>query len=287
VPVVAGVFLHEVLPHPPHRDGLVPERERVVQRRALQRGVDSPAFGPVALEVPRGGGRVCLGEVRVRGIGVVIQVGYLLTAEGLPDPPALGVAQMPDQAEQRGAGRASRGACPVRVRCGAPDSPASARRRVRSRSRRQAMPGFGPDASELSGPRRAACHNSGAHVAGLPALWKAHHWRTPLTRGGWHRWHEPGCPGTGVGSQEKRPRRGSGRAGTHPVASPAPLPENCWHHVNAPRQCPGAGNPADAGDQVWFGLGDETGHDVEWAVASGDLRQPVLDAHGQAIGCGG
>ncbi len=51
VPVVARVLLHEVLPHPPHRGGLLPERERVVQLRALQRGIDRPALGPVALEV--------------------------------------------------------------------------------------------------------------------------------------------------------------------------------------------------------------------------------------------
>ena len=35
------------------------------------------------------------------------------------------------------------------------------------------------------------------------------------------------------------------------------------------------------------GLGDETGHHVEWAVAFGDLRQSVLDAHGQTIRCRG
>jgi hypothetical protein len=37
---------------------------------------------------------------RVRGIGAVVQVGYLLAAEGLPDPSALGVAHVPDQAEK-------------------------------------------------------------------------------------------------------------------------------------------------------------------------------------------
>jgi hypothetical protein len=40
------------------------------------------------------------------------------------------------------AGRASRGASRARVRCGVPDNPPNARRRVRSRSRRQPMPGF-------------------------------------------------------------------------------------------------------------------------------------------------
>ena len=100
VPVVARVLLHEVLPHPPHRGRLLPEREGVVQLRALKRGIDGPAFGLVALVVLLGAGRVCLFEVRVRGIGAVVQVGYLLTAEGLPDPPALGIAHVPDQAEQ-------------------------------------------------------------------------------------------------------------------------------------------------------------------------------------------
>ena len=96
MPVVARVLLHEVLPHPPHRGGHLPERECVVQLRALQCGIDGPALGPVDLEVLLGAGRVCLCEVRVRGIGAVVQVGYLLTAEGLPDPPALGVGQVPD-----------------------------------------------------------------------------------------------------------------------------------------------------------------------------------------------
>ena len=36
-----------------------------------------------------------------------------------------------------------------------------------------------------------------------------------------------------------------------------------------------------------LGLGDETGHHVEWAVAFDDLRQSVLDAHGQTIRCRG
>src|SRR6202042_704091 len=35
----------------------------------------------------------------------VVQVGYLLTTVGLPDPPALGVAHVPDQPEQREARR--------------------------------------------------------------------------------------------------------------------------------------------------------------------------------------
>src|SRR3984957_4880398 len=101
VPVVARVLLYEVLQHPPHRHGLVLEREGVVQLRAVQRGINGTALGPVALEVLLGTGRVNLLEVRVRGIGAVVQVGYLLTAEGLPDPSALGVAHVPDQAEQR------------------------------------------------------------------------------------------------------------------------------------------------------------------------------------------
>ena len=58
MPVVPRVPLHEVLPHPPHRDGLLPEREGVVQLRALQRGIDGPALGPVALEVLLGAGRI-------------------------------------------------------------------------------------------------------------------------------------------------------------------------------------------------------------------------------------
>src|ERR1700756_2550072 len=48
-----------------------------------------------------------------------------------------------------GASRASRGASPARVRYGAPDSPLNARCRVRSRSPRQPMPGFVPDASDF------------------------------------------------------------------------------------------------------------------------------------------
>ena len=60
VPVVARVLLHEVLPHPPHRGGLLPERDRVVQLQALQRGIDGLALGPVALEVLLGAGRVGL-----------------------------------------------------------------------------------------------------------------------------------------------------------------------------------------------------------------------------------
>ena len=98
--VVARVLLHEVLPHPPHRGGLLPERECVVQLRAPQRGIDGPALGPVALEVLLGTSRVSLVEVRVRGIGAVVQVGYLLIPVGLPDPPAFGVAHVPDQSEQ-------------------------------------------------------------------------------------------------------------------------------------------------------------------------------------------
>lgn len=47
------------------------------------------------------------------------------------------------------------------------------------------------------------------------------------------------------------------------------------------------GNPAHTGDQMRLGLGDETGHHVEWAIAFDDLRRPVLDTHWQAIRCGG
>jgi len=47
---MARVLLHEVLPHPPHGGGLLPERECVVQLRAVQRSIDGPALGPVALE---------------------------------------------------------------------------------------------------------------------------------------------------------------------------------------------------------------------------------------------
>src|SRR5579859_3974678 len=101
VPVVACVLLYEVLQHPPHRHRHELEREGVVQLRAVQRGINGSALGPVALEVLLGAGRVNLFEVRVRGIGAVVQVGYLLTADGLPDPSALGVAHVPDQAEQR------------------------------------------------------------------------------------------------------------------------------------------------------------------------------------------
>ena len=57
--------------------------------------------GPVVREVLLSAGRVGLFEVRVRGIGAVVQVGHLLTPVGLPDPPALVVAHVPDQAEQR------------------------------------------------------------------------------------------------------------------------------------------------------------------------------------------
>ena len=70
------------------------------QLRALQRGVDGPALGPVALKVLLGASRVCLFEVRIRGIGAVVEVGHLLTPVGLPDPPALGVAHVPDEPEQ-------------------------------------------------------------------------------------------------------------------------------------------------------------------------------------------
>jgi len=66
---VARVFLHEMLPHPPNRDGLLPEGKGVVQRGTLQRGIDGAALGPVAPKVPLGGGWVCLLEVRVRGSG--------------------------------------------------------------------------------------------------------------------------------------------------------------------------------------------------------------------------
>src|SRR5690348_13883093 len=88
VPVVARVLLHEVLPHPAHRDGLLAEGEGLVQLRALQRGIDGPALGPVAREVLLGAGRAGLFEVRVRGIGSVVQVGHLLSPVGLPDPSA-------------------------------------------------------------------------------------------------------------------------------------------------------------------------------------------------------
>src|SRR6516225_12455888 len=101
VPVVPCVLLHEVLPHPAHRDGLLAQGECVVQVRALERGIDGPALSPVALKVLLGYGWAGLFEVRVRGNGAVIQVGHLLTPVGLPDPPALGVAHVPDQPEQR------------------------------------------------------------------------------------------------------------------------------------------------------------------------------------------
>src|SRR6202012_5434550 len=38
--------------------------------------------------------------IGVGGIGAVVQVRDLLAAKGLPDPPAFGVAQVPDQTEQ-------------------------------------------------------------------------------------------------------------------------------------------------------------------------------------------
>jgi hypothetical protein len=90
-----------VLPHPAHRDGLLAVGEGLVQRCALERGIDGPALGPVARKVLLGVGRIGLFEVRVRGIGSVVKVGHLLTPVGLPDPPALGVAHVPDQPEQR------------------------------------------------------------------------------------------------------------------------------------------------------------------------------------------
>jgi len=68
------------------RGDLLLERECVVQLRALECGMNGPALGPVALEVLLGVGRVCLFGVRVRGIGLVVQVGHLLTPVGLPDP---------------------------------------------------------------------------------------------------------------------------------------------------------------------------------------------------------
>ena len=55
---------------------------------------------PGSAVVLLGGGWVCLLEVGVRGIGAVVQVMYLVISEGLPDRPALSVAQVPDQAEQ-------------------------------------------------------------------------------------------------------------------------------------------------------------------------------------------
>ena len=58
-------------------------RERVVKLRALQRRIDGQALGQVALVVLLGAGRVGLFEVRVRGIGTVVEVRYRLTAEDL------------------------------------------------------------------------------------------------------------------------------------------------------------------------------------------------------------
>ena len=58
MPVVARVLLDEALPHPSHGDGVLPEGDCVVQRRAFQRGIDGQALGPVALEVLLGAGRV-------------------------------------------------------------------------------------------------------------------------------------------------------------------------------------------------------------------------------------
>jgi hypothetical protein len=57
VPVVPSVLLHQVLPYPAHRDGLPAVGEGLVQLRALQRGIDGPALGPVALKVLLGAGR--------------------------------------------------------------------------------------------------------------------------------------------------------------------------------------------------------------------------------------
>src|SRR5207247_5780216 len=83
------------------RDGLLAVGEGLVQLRALERGIDGPALGPVARKVLLGAGRAGLFKVRVRGIGPVVQVRYLLTPAGLPDPPALGVAHGPDPPGQR------------------------------------------------------------------------------------------------------------------------------------------------------------------------------------------
>src|SRR5262249_58862620 len=74
VPVVPCVLLHEVLPHPAHRGGLLAVDEGLLQRCALERGIDGPALGPVARKVLLGAGWVGLFEVRVRGIGSVVQV---------------------------------------------------------------------------------------------------------------------------------------------------------------------------------------------------------------------
>src|SRR5262245_12433942 len=79
-----------------HRTEVVFSRNGNVSSSFAPSSAASTALGPVALEVLLGTGRVCLFEVRVRGIGAVVEVGYLLTAEDLPDPAALGVAHVPD-----------------------------------------------------------------------------------------------------------------------------------------------------------------------------------------------
>ena len=72
-----------------------------------------------------------------------------------------------------GASRASRGASPARVRCGAPDSPPSARRRVRSRPRRHPMPGLVPDSSEFWPAHPGRCWRTLHHVTASPGKFGA------------------------------------------------------------------------------------------------------------------
>src|SRR5215472_508854 len=103
--VVPCILLHEVLPHPPHRHGLLTENKAIVQFRALKCNINGSALGPVELKVILGARWIGLYEVCIRGIGSVIQVGHRLRAEGLPHPPAFGVAHVPNQPEQRQVGR--------------------------------------------------------------------------------------------------------------------------------------------------------------------------------------